>query len=111
MISFGCQTLTANIVTMAVFGAIAMYMISMLSLFKLRRSEPDMVRPFKAPFYPYFPAFALLASSVCMLTMIYYNLMIFGLFLGFMVLGYGYFRLTGHKRDAAADYAAALTAS
>jgi len=100
VISFGGQTLTANIVTMAVFGAIAMYMISMLSLFKLRRAEPDMVRPFKAPLYPYFPAFALLAATVCMITMIYYNPLIFGLFLGFLAVGYGYFLLTGHKRRA-----------
>jgi amino acid transporter len=38
--SFGGQSLTANIVTMSVFGAIVMYILSMASLFKLRRSEP-----------------------------------------------------------------------
>jgi len=51
LIQFGGQTLTANIVTMAVFGAILMYILSMLSLFKLRRSEPGMARPFRAPMY------------------------------------------------------------
>ena len=40
LIQFGGQTLTANIVTMSVFGAIVMYIISMVSLFKLRRTEP-----------------------------------------------------------------------
>ena len=34
------MTLTANIVTMSVFGAIVMYIISMLALFQLRKSEP-----------------------------------------------------------------------
>lgn len=102
LIKIGGQTLTANIVTMSVFGAILMYIISMLSLFKLRRSEPNMVRPFRAPLYPYFPAFALVSACVCMATMIYYNALIFGIFLGFLAIGYGYFRMTGHHRDNAA---------
>jgi ethanolamine permease len=55
LIKIGGQTLTANIVTMAVFGAILMYIMSMLSLFKLRRSRPAMARPFIAPFFPCSP--------------------------------------------------------
>ncbi|HAT32205.1 MAG TPA: ethanolamine permease [Janthinobacterium sp.] len=107
LIKLGGQTLTANIVTMSVFGAITMYIISMLSLFQLRRTAPDMVRPFRAPFYPWFPAFALFGACVCMLTMIYYNLLIFGVFAGFMAFGYGFFLLTKHKRDDLGAYDAA----
>ena len=99
LVKIGGQTLTANIVTMSVFGAIAMYIISMLSLFKLRRSAPDMVRPFRAPFYPWFPGFALFGAGVCMATMIYYNPLIFGIFVGFLALGYAFFLLTGNSRD------------
>ena len=106
LIKVGGQTLTANIVTMSVFGAILMYIISMLSLFQLRRAEPKMVRPFRAPFYPLFPAFALIGACVCMATMIYYNPLIFGLFLVFLALGYGYFLLTGHHRVNAINAAA-----
>lgn len=109
LIKIGGQTLTANIVTMAVFGAILMYILSMLSLFQLRRKEPNMVRPFRAPFYPIFPAFALLGSCVCMVTMIYYNPLIFSIFLVFLALGYGYFLLTGHHRDSAASAMNAAT--
>ncbi|ABD68336.1 amino acid permease-associated protein [Rhodoferax ferrireducens T118] len=101
LIKIGGQTLTANIVTMSVFGAILMYIISMLSLFQLRRAEPLMVRPFRAPFYPLFPAFALLGAGVCMATMIYYNALIFGIFLGFLAMGYGYFLMTSHHRTHA----------
>lgn len=99
-IKLGGQTLTANIVTMSVFGAITMYIVSMLSLFKLRRIAPGMVRPFKAPLYPYFPAFALGSAVVCMLTMIWYNALIFAVFAAFMALGYGYFLLTRKAREA-----------
>ncbi len=101
LIKIGGQTLTANIVTMAVFGAIVMYILSMLSLFRLRHLEPDMVRPFRAPFYPYFPAFALFGAVVCLGTMIFYNPLIFAIFVLFLLLGYGYFRLTGRQRAAA----------
>jgi ethanolamine permease len=99
LIVIGGQPLTANIVTMSVFGAIVMYMISMASLFKLRRSEPDMERPFRAPFYPFFPAFALLAATVCMIAMIYYNLLVFGIFVALLAIGYGYFLTTAKRRE------------
>ena len=98
LIKIGGQTLTANIVTMSVFGAILMYMLSMLSLFKLRRDEPHMARPFRAPLFPIFPAIALAGAVVCMVTMIYYNTLIFGIFVGFMAVGYAYFLATGHQR-------------
>jgi ethanolamine permease len=106
LIKVGGQTLTANIVTMSVFGAILMYIVSMLALFKLRRSAPEMVRPFRAPFYPVFPAFALVGAIVCMVTMIYYNPLIFGIFCAFLLLGYGYFLATAGKRAGKPDEAA-----
>jgi ethanolamine permease len=104
-LTLGGQTLTANIVTMSVFGAILMYIVSMLSLFKLRRSHPAMARPFRAPCYPLFPAFALAGAAVCMLTMVYYNLLIFGVFCLFLLAGYAYFALTGGQRARAAAIA------
>ena len=100
LITIGGQTLTANIVTMSVFGAILMYILSMLSLFKLRRTEAQLARPFRAPLYPFFPAFALFGAMVCMATMIYYNPLIFVIFLAFMALGYAYFLMTGGRRRA-----------
>jgi ethanolamine permease len=101
LIKIGGQTLTANIVTMSVFGAITMYIISMASLFKLRIDQPDMARSYRAPLYPFFPGFALAASVVCLIAMIYYNLLIAIIFAGLLLLGYGYFVLTKHQRDIA----------
>jgi ethanolamine permease len=105
LIKIGGQSLTANILTMSVFGALTMYILSMLSLFKLRRSEPELVRPFRAPFYPYFPAFALLGACICMATMIYYNFLIFGIFCSFFGLAYIYYALTHKKRQIPLDAA------
>jgi ethanolamine permease len=101
-ISFGGQTLTANIVTMSVFGAITMYIMSMASLFKLRRSEPGLARPFRAPVFPLFPAFALAAAVLCLLTMVYYNGLIATLFVALGVLGYAYVALIAKRRMQAA---------
>ncbi len=101
LVQIGGQPLTANIVTMSVFGAIVLYIISMASLFKLRRSEPHLERPFSAPVFPLFPAFALGAAVVCLLTMIYFNALMAGLFVALMVIGYAYFRTTSGRRAAA----------
>jgi ethanolamine permease len=61
---FNGMALTANLITMAVFGAIVMYIVSMLSLFALRKKEPFLTRPFAAIAYPYFPAIALVLACV-----------------------------------------------
>ena len=75
---------TGEIITIACFGALALYIISMISFFKLRKNEPDMERPFKVPFYPLFPALALIIASISMVAMIYYNLQLALIFYGLM---------------------------
>ncbi|MNT93089.1 hypothetical protein D3C72_2344880 [compost metagenome] len=82
-------------------GALVMYIVSMAALFKLRASEPLLERPFRAPFYPLFPAIALVCGLVCLFAVVYFNAMLSVLFLGLMALAYGYFRLTSAQRDAA----------
>lgn len=81
------MTLTAAMITMSVFGAIVMYIISMLSLFKLRRSEPHLERSFRAPGYPIVPGIALVLAVVCLMAMVWFNLAICGIFVCLMVLG------------------------
>jgi ethanolamine permease len=98
VLTLGGQTLTANIVTMSVFGAIVMYIMSMLSLFRLRRREPNLERPFKTPLYPYFPGIALIMAVISLAAMIYYNLLIFVLFIALFALSWLFYRLTGRLR-------------
>lgn len=43
---------TAELITMPAFGALVLYIISMLALFRLRATEPSLARPFVAPLYP-----------------------------------------------------------
>jgi ethanolamine permease len=109
-VKFAGQTLTANIVTMSVFGAILMYIISMLALFKLRRAEPAMTRTYRTPLYPWFPLIALLGACVAMVSMLYYNLQIAAVFAGIVALGFVYFQLTRTSRQAASEAEPSRTA-
>jgi ethanolamine permease len=63
---------TMKLVILSTIGAVVVYVISMLALFKLRSSNPEMLRPFRAPLYPYFPAIALLLALVALFAMIYF---------------------------------------
>src|SRR5262249_4417900 len=100
-VKYNNNSLTANIVTMSVFGAIVMYIVSMAALFKLRRADPLLERPYRVPCYPLFPAIALGLALLALAAMIYYNAVLFGVFVAIIGLGYGYFLLTKGARDAA----------
>jgi ethanolamine permease len=97
-VSFGGQTLTANIVTMSVFGAIVMYITSMAALFRLRRTEPHMARSYRAPLYPFFPLLALILGLVCLGAMLWFNPVLACVFLGLMGLSWLYFLHTEEHR-------------
>ncbi|HTK18506.1 MAG TPA: ethanolamine permease [Mucilaginibacter sp.] len=89
---------TAQIIILSVMGAVLMYMVSMISLFVLRKKEPDLERPFASPFYPYFPAIALVLSGLCLIAIIYYNWLLSLIFLGGLVAAVLIFVLMGkHK--------------
>ncbi len=87
------QSLTAAIVTLSVFGALSAYVVSMASLFRLRATEPQLHRPYRAPGYPWTPALALALALTSLGAMVWLNLRIFALF--FLLIGGGYvlFRL------------------
>ncbi len=104
LIALQGMSLTAAMITMSVFGAIVMYIMSMLSLFKLRRSEPDLERSFRASGFPVVPGIALALAVLCLVAMLWFNLQIAGIFLGFMAVGFLYFQLTAaHRASAPAD--------
>ena len=64
---------TADIIVLSVFGALLLYVLSMLALLRLRRTEPNLERPFKALAYPWFPLSALTIAGVCLVAMTWYN--------------------------------------
>ncbi|OOM16133.1 ethanolamine permease [Clostridium saccharobutylicum] len=64
---------TAVIIVISSFGAVALYIISMISLFILRSKEPNLNRPFKVA-YPIVPGVALLVALVFLVAVTISNL-------------------------------------
>jgi len=89
---------TDKLIILSALGAVVMYIISMICLFILRKKEPEMERPFKAPFYPVFPFIALILSVVCLIAIIYYNLSLSILFFAVMVVGLILFKFLYKKK-------------
>ena len=87
---------TSKLVILSTIGAVVVYIISMLSLFRLRQTQPTLPRSFKAPFYPVFPAIALGMAVVTLVAMGYFYSELSGLFIaGFGVIA-GLFYVSVH---------------
>jgi ethanolamine permease len=84
---------TAEIITLACFGAVTLYLLSMISVLLLRKKEPQLDRPFKVPLYPVFPIVALVLSVICMIAMctLYKKLSL--IYFGILVVSYVWFHL------------------
>jgi ethanolamine permease len=76
---------TADIIILSAFGALVMYIFSMVSLLVLRQKEPNLKRPFLVPFYPVSPIIALVIASVALIAMIIYNFNLSLVFFGILV--------------------------
>lgn len=64
---------TSEIIIVSVFGALTLYIISMISIVILRKKEPELHRPFRIRFYPLFPLVALIIASVSIVAMFIFN--------------------------------------
>ncbi|CCH55405.1 putative transporter R00093 [Fibrisoma limi BUZ 3] len=84
---------TSQIIILSVIGALMMYIVSLLSLLRLRRKEPSLPRPFRTPYYPVIPLIALALSVVCLVAIAYYNPLLSALFAGLMFGSWLLFRL------------------
>lgn len=84
---------TASIITISVFGALSLYIVSMLSLLKLRKVEPKLHRPFKVPWYPVFPIVALIIAVISFMAMMIFNLKLSIIYLLLMGICYALFKV------------------
>ncbi|MFD1256608.1 ethanolamine permease [Mucilaginibacter terrae] len=89
---------TSQVIVLSVLGAVLMYIMSMVSLFILRLKEPQLIRPFRAPFYPVFPAIALIMSLICLIAIVWYNLWVSGIFILGLAVATALFVITGRHR-------------
>lgn len=84
---------TAEIIIISVFGALTLYIFSMLSVLQLRKKAPAMERPFKVPFYPLTPVIALILACICLIALCYYNGVLAACYLAILVFFFLIFKL------------------
>jgi ethanolamine permease len=85
---------TGEIITIACFGALSLYIISMISLLVLRNNEPDLERPFRVPFYPVSPMVALVIASIAFVAITVYNPFLALIYFGILALTFIWFKIT-----------------
>lgn len=83
---------TAEVITIACFGALTLYGISMISMIRLRRLFPEMKRPFRVPFYPLTPIVALVVSVIALVAVILYNPILAGIYVGMLLVTWLWFK-------------------
>jgi ethanolamine permease len=79
---------TGEIITIACFGAITLYISALISFFVLRKKEPNLARPFVAQFYPWAQGFALLIAVISFIAMMVFNLALGVIYLGVLFVSY-----------------------
>ncbi|MCB9052852.1 MAG: ethanolamine permease [Lewinellaceae bacterium] len=91
---------TGDIITIACFGALSLYIISMVALLKLRKKEPELERPFKVPLYPWFPIIALVIACIAFLAITIDNLTLAFVYFSLLLVAYIWFRLFYGEKQA-----------
>ncbi len=87
---------TGEIIILAVFGALTLYIIAMIAMIRLRNNAPDMERPFRAPLYPIFPISVIAIGSISLLSMFYFSFKIGFVYL--LIIGFSYILFKTVKR-------------
>ncbi len=94
---------TDKVIIISALGAVVMYIISMMSLLKVKKQK-DHHPTFNTPFYPWFPFIALSLSIICLIAIIWYNVVLSLMFFAALVLLLFLFLLMGkHKQPADAS--------
>jgi ethanolamine permease len=88
---------TSEIITISVFGALTLYIVSMIAILKLRKDEPQLNRPFKVPMYPFFPIAALVLSIISFIAMTIYDFELAMIYLLIMAGCFVLFKLFKNK--------------
>lgn len=90
---------TGEIITIACFGALTLYIVSMLAFFALRKKEPNLERPFQVPFYPLFPTLALIIATIALIAITVYNFKLALVYVLMLAAAYLYFYVVILKKE------------
>lgn len=81
---------TSTIIVISSFGAVTLYIVSMISLFILRKKQPNLNRPYKV-YYPLVPAVALVIAVVLLIAVTVSNISTITWVIGAFALAIGYY--------------------
>jgi APA family basic amino acid/polyamine antiporter len=79
--------LYSNLLDYVVFAALMFYVLTIVSVFVLRKKRPDAERPYKAFGYPIVPALYIIAASAILLVLLFYRTETAGWSLVIVLLG------------------------
>ncbi len=82
-----------EIIIISVFGALTLYIISMISVIMLRKKEPALERPFRVPAYPLSPLLAFLIAVISTVAMTIYNIELALIYFGFLLVSFIIFKI------------------
>jgi basic amino acid/polyamine antiporter, APA family len=85
VVSYG--NLYSNLLDYVVFAALMFYVLTIVSVFVLRRKRPNLERPYKAFGYPAVPAMYIIAASVILFVLLFYRTETAGWSLVIVLLG------------------------
>ncbi len=98
---------TGDIITISVLGALTLYVLAMITVLALRRKEPELERPYRAPLYP-FPVLALVIAAVRLVALVSLNIKLSLYYFSILVLAYIWFhffvkRTKGYEQQTIAS--------
>jgi ethanolamine permease len=89
---------TGAIITIAVFGALTLYVMAMIAMIRLRKQEPELERPFKAPLFPFAPWLALIIAGISFVAMAIQDMKLAGIYLAILSGSWLLFRAFPSKK-------------
>jgi ethanolamine permease len=64
---------TSDIILLAIYGALTLYLSSTIALMVLRTREPELVRPYRTPLYPIVPITSIALTVVALVSMVVFR--------------------------------------
>ncbi len=90
---------TSEIITISVFGALTLYILSMVAMMRLREKEPLLERPYKVKAYPLMPILALVIAIISIISMTIYNAKLAIIYFGLLFFSWLIFKLLNIKNQ------------
>lgn len=87
-----------KLILIATFGALVSYIMMNISLIILRKKEPNLVRPYKAPFYPVGPIVCIILSTLALFSTIFGNITFFFINIAIFAVAIAYYYVWARHR-------------